>query len=232
MVEVLGAAGLHFVVADAEHGPIDPETCQQMCRAADARGIPLIVRVGESNSPATVCRFLDTGAAGIHLPRVNSVETARAQFQAVFHPPAGARGLSGGRWAFYGSAAPLPDLVSELPSSLLIVVQIEELEAIANLEEILGLEEPDVYFVGPTDLASSMGLFGDKSDSQVIAKVEETIERIVAAGKTAGILASSLQDAAASVRLGVRYLAFNGESLAVWGAQAALSAALPQEALA
>jgi 2-keto-3-deoxy-L-rhamnonate aldolase RhmA len=57
MVEVLACAGMDFVVADAEHGPITPETCQHMVRAADAAGIPLLVRIGETNSLPTVGRF-------------------------------------------------------------------------------------------------------------------------------------------------------------------------------
>jgi 4-hydroxy-2-oxoheptanedioate aldolase len=225
MVEVLAGAGMTFVVADAEHGPITPETCQQMVRAADACGIPLLVRIGETGSPGAVARFLDTGVAGVKLPRVSSPETARGQIETLLYPPTGRRGLAGGRWARYGTAMPLKQLVAEFESSLLIVIQIEEVEAIDRLDELLELDEPDVFFIGPTDLAASMGLCGDKDDERVSTVIEETLQRIVASGRTAGILASSPAEATAYLKLGARYLIFNGESLAQWGAKLALAAA-------
>jgi 2-keto-3-deoxy-L-rhamnonate aldolase RhmA len=223
MVEVLAGAGMRFVVADAEHGPMGPETCLQMVRAADACGIPMLVRIGEANSPATVCRFLDTGVAGVKLPRISSAEIAKAQIDALLHPPAGVRGLAGGRWARYGTAGPIDRLVDDLPSSLVTVIQIEDLAAIERLDELLELELPDVFFIGPTDLSSSMGLRGAKNE-RVIELVAETLERIVNSGRTAGILASSPAEAATFARLGARYLIFNGESLVQWGARLALDA--------
>jgi 4-hydroxy-2-oxoheptanedioate aldolase len=226
MVEVLAGAGMQFVVADAEHGPIGPETCQHMARAAEASGIPLVVRIGETLVPATVNRFLDIGIAGVKLPRVSTVAEARRQLATLFHPPHGIRGLAGGRWARHGTAGALPDLVRELPRSLVVALQIEEVEALRNLERLLELEQPDVFFIGPTDLAASMGLRGDKGDPHVVDAVAAAIERIVAGGRTAGILAASPEDAAGYVRLGARYIAFNGESLAQAGARQALEATL------
>jgi 2-keto-3-deoxy-L-rhamnonate aldolase RhmA len=224
MVEVLAGAGMHFVVADAEHGPIGPETCQEMVRAADASGIPLLVRIGESSSPGTVGRFLDTGVAGVKLPRVSSPDTARTLIDAVRYPPLGGRGLAGARWARYGSAGPLPQLVEEFADSFVIIIQIEEVAAVERLDELLELEGPDVFFIGPTDLASSMGLRGDKSDPRVVDLVAETLQRIVAAGRTAGILPSTPSEVVDYARLGARYLIFNGESLVQWGARLALDA--------
>jgi 4-hydroxy-2-oxoheptanedioate aldolase len=224
LVEVLASAGMEFVVADAEHGPITTETCQQMVRASEACGIPLIVRIGESESPATVCRFLDTGAAGVQLPRSSSAAIAETQLASVLHPPAGIRGLAGGRWARYGAAGSLPKLVGELPSSLAVVIQIEDVEAVDDLDALLALDGPDVYFIGPTDLAASMGLRGDRTDDRVRQTIRETAARIVAADKTAGILAASLEEAAEAVEMGIRYIGFNGESLVQWGARAALRA--------
>jgi 2-keto-3-deoxy-L-rhamnonate aldolase RhmA len=224
MVEVLAGAGMEFVIADAEHGPIGPETCQQMARAAEASGVPLLVRIGESGSPGTVLRFLDTGVAGVKLPRVSSPEAAQRQIEAILHPPEGNRGLAAGRWARYGTAVPLRQLVEEFQASFLIVVQIEELEAVARLDELLELRQPDVFFIGPTDLSASMGLRGDNADPHVKELVGETLQRIVASGRTAGILASSPAEASLYLQLGARYLIFNGESIVHWGARLALDA--------
>jgi 4-hydroxy-2-oxoheptanedioate aldolase len=224
LVEVLAGAGLDFVVADAEHGPIAPETCQQMARAAESCGIPLIVRVGEIGSPGTVNRFLDTGVAGVKLPHISSPEAAREHIDEVLYPPEGKRGLAGGRWARYGAAQPLQQLVEDFKSSFVIVAQIEEIEAVERLDELLELEEPDVFLVGPTDLASSMGLRGNKGDQRVQDLVNETLERIAAAGRVAGALAANPAEVPALLELGVRYLVFNGESLVHWGAKLGLEA--------
>lgn len=225
MVEILAGAGMDFLVADAEHGPIGPETCQQMARAAEASGVPLVVRIGETQVAATVNRYLDIGVAGVKLPRVSTVAEARRQLAFLLHPPDGTRGLAGGRWARYGSAGPLPELAARLGSSLVIAIQIEDVEALENLDALLELEQPDVFFIGPTDLAASMGLRGDKSDDRVVEAVSDAIRQIVSAGRIAGILAATLQDADAYVRLGASYIAFNGESLVQAGSRQALDAA-------
>jgi 2-keto-3-deoxy-L-rhamnonate aldolase RhmA len=219
MVEVLAYAGMDFVVADAEHGPITPETCQEMVRAADATGIPLLVRIGETNSPPTVNRFLDTGVAGVKLPRTSSADAIRTQVDSLLHPPLGIRGLAGGRWASYGMRGPLPDLVERLSSALVIVVQIEDILATQHLDEILELEDPDVFFIGPTDLAASMGLRGNKGDPRVVELIAQTLERIRRSGRTAGILASSPAEVTLYTQMGASYLIVNGESLVQWAAR-------------
>jgi 4-hydroxy-2-oxoheptanedioate aldolase len=116
LVEVLGGAGLAFVVADAEHGSIGPEMCQQMVRAADAARLPLLVRIGESSSAGTVCRFLDTGVSGVMLPRISAAEHARSQVASLFHPPFGSRGLAGGRWAGYGAGGRSGNSLTRCPA--------------------------------------------------------------------------------------------------------------------
>jgi 2-keto-3-deoxy-L-rhamnonate aldolase RhmA len=224
MVEVLGGTGLDFVIADAEHGPITPETCQQMVRAGDAVGIPVLVRIGETSVPGTVTRFLDTGVAGVQLPHVNSAEVAKASVELLFHPSGGSRGLAGGRWARYGTVAPLPELVGKLPTSLVLVAQIEDELAVGNLDELLLLEEPDAFFIGPTDLAASMGYKGDRRNPSVVSAVDETLARIMEAGRPAGILASDPEEAERYAAAGVRYFVFNGERLAQAGAADVLAA--------
>src|SRR5207245_3599798 len=138
------------------------------------------------------------------LPRMNSADAVREQLGRLLHPPSGSRGLAGGRWARYGMRGKLPELVQSLASSLVVIIQVEDVEAIQNLDELLEMEEPDVFFIGPTDLASSMGLRGEKNDS-VLELIGETINRISAAGRTDGILASSPAEAEMYARLGARY---------------------------
>jgi 4-hydroxy-2-oxoheptanedioate aldolase len=76
LVELLALFGSEFIVADAKHGPTSP-VCHEMVRAAEAKDVPLLVRVGEASSPPTVNRFLDTGVSGVHLPRISSARSRR-----------------------------------------------------------------------------------------------------------------------------------------------------------
>lgn len=224
VVEVLCASGLDFVIVDAEHGPSGPETCQQMVRAGEAIGVPVLVRIGEAGSPATVTRFLDTGVSGVHLPHISSGATAREQAAQLVHPPAGERGLAGGRWAGYGAKGALPEQVAGVADSLCVVAQIEDAEAHEALDDILAVETLDVFFLGSTDLAASLGFRGDRSEPRVKQLSEEILRRTVEAGRTAGFLASTPEEAAWGVALGARYIVFNAESLIQWGARRGLEA--------
>jgi len=228
VVEVLCGSGLDFVIVDSEHGPSGPETCQQMVRAGEALGVPVFVRIGESGSPATVTRFLDTGVSGVHLPHISSAATAREQVRQLLHPPAGERGLAGGRWAGYGTKGPLPGQVDSVVDSLCVVAQIEDAEAHEALDEILAMGELDVFFLGSTDLAASLGFRGDRDEPRVREMSEEILRRTVEAGRTAGLLASTPEEAAWGLKLGARYIVFNAESLIQWGAKRGLDAVAAQ----
>ena len=219
MVELLALSGMDFIIADAEHGPIDPHMCQQMARAAQSVGVPLVVRVGAG---AIIGPYLDTGVAGAQLPMVNAVEDAEYRVAALFHPPVGNRGLANARWSQHGTGARLPDLVQRVSDELTVIVQVEDLSALDCLDDLLRLPLPDVYFIGPTDLSSSMGFGGDRKHPEVAKAIRSAISKIVGAGRTAGI-ACTPDDVHEYVALGVRYVALGGESLLVSAAKAAVA---------
>lgn len=222
MVGLLAETGLDFVLVDAEHGPITPETCGRMVTAAEAAGIPCLVRIGETDSAGTVCRYLDTGVLGVHLPRIDTVSDANSAISACQYPPAGTRGLAASRWCGYGHGIALNDAMREMQQGLSIIVQIESRQAIDNLPELLTLDTPDVFFLGPTDLAADMSLGGQRSDPAVVSLLARAIDEITAAGKTAGIMAADGDEAARWVQAGVRYVAFNAERFVAWGAESAI----------
>src|SRR5690242_3451437 len=112
VVEVLGLIGFDFAVFDAEHGPLDLESCEHMLRAADAVDLPVVIRIA-LNHPQNILRYLDIGALGAQLPMVNTGDDARAVVDAVKYPPIGKRGLAGVRAAGYALPRPLGDYVQE-----------------------------------------------------------------------------------------------------------------------
>jgi len=203
LVELLGYAGFDWILIDAEHGSINENDCAHMVRACEAAGVTSIVRP-LANHPETIMRFLDCGAQGIQVPRVNTVEQARAAVQAVKYFPSGMRGVtSSSRCVSYGFRGTIPECIEQANEQTLVCVMIEELEAVRNLPELLAVEGIDVFFVGGGDLAQTMGYPGRKSAPEVQKVVLETIDRIVAAGKVAGY--SCEEETQAFLARGVRY---------------------------
>ena len=181
IVEMIGELGFDWVLLDAEHGSITPDTIGPMIMAAEIRGITPNVRPGK-NDPVVINKYLDRGAMGVQVPHVNTATEARVVLEACLYHPLGARGLGGGRMADFGWGSPTSEYVVEANSEMLVCVQIEDVAAVENVDEILAVPDIDVFFIGPTDLAQSMGHPGDNGHSDVQKVIGETFDRIHAAG--------------------------------------------------
>lgn len=192
IVEMIGELGFDWVMLDAEHGSITADNITPLIMAAELRGITPIVRP-EKNDPAVINKYLDRGAMGVQVPHVNTAEEARAAVDACLFNPEGARGLGGGRMADFGFGKPTSEYVKEANENMLVCVQIEDIEAVENLDEILTVENVDVFFIGPTDLAQSMGFPGQNSHPEVQNVVKSTFDRIHAAGKASGTPSAAAQ---------------------------------------
>ena len=92
--ELLGVAGFDYIIIDAEHSPVDLDTCEHMVRACDASGMAAMVRVA-LNLPQNILRYLDTGVVGVQIPMVNSREEAEMVVAATKYPPLGTAGSGG-----------------------------------------------------------------------------------------------------------------------------------------
>ena len=196
VVEVCALAGFDFVMLDAEHGRISPETAYPMILAAEARGVPALARVGQ-NDRQVILKFLDLGIAGVMIPRTDTPEQVGAAVAAMRYYPRGERGLAGGRTFDYGMGAPANELVPHLNDRVLAIAQFENVSALDDLEAILATEGLDVLFVGPNDLAQSMGYPGEPGHPEVQA----TIDRICAIARGGSVaLGTVAADAAATNR--------------------------------
>jgi len=188
IVELVGHIGFDFALIDAEHGPAGVESCEHMVRAGDSVGIPVFVRIA-MNIRQNILRYLDIGTRGVQLPMVNTREEAEAVVQAVKYPPKGRRGLAAIRAADYGLKMPLKDYTLMANRELLTVVQIETVQAMENVKEILTVDDIDVFFIGPTDLSTSMGYTAQAEHPEVQSAIENLVKQIRAAGKAAGTIA-------------------------------------------
>jgi 4-hydroxy-2-oxoheptanedioate aldolase len=192
IVEMCALTGFDFALLDAEHGPLSPESAYPMVLAGEARGIEVFARVGQADKQM-VLKFLDIGVSGVMAPQVNTIEQANAAVDGTKYYPTGNRGLAGGRTFDYGMGAPLVSMVEPLNDRVLTMVQFEHVDALKDLDAILALEQLDVLFVGPNDLAQSLGFPGQPGHPEVTRVADEAIARAKAAGKKTGTVAYSME---------------------------------------
>ena len=205
IVELVGHLGFDFVLIDAEHGPAGVESCEQMVRAAETVGIAPYIRVA-MNIRQNILRYLDIGALGVLLPMVNTQAEAEAVVEAVKYRPQGRRGLAAVRAADYGLTMPLKEYTLKANEETLVSIQIETLEAVNNLDEILSVEGIDVFFIGPTDLSTSMGYTGQVNHPEVQAMIDKLVQRIRAASKAAGTIAYNHEALIKAKERGFQYI--------------------------
>ena len=216
IVETLCHRGWDFVIIDAEHGPIDPLECEQMTRAAELGGSAAVVRV-PAHDRSTITHYLDVGPQGLQLPMVESRIDAEAAVRFAKYWPDGERGVAAVRAASYGGGDGLTAYTARTNADLLVVAQIETAAAVERIDEIVSVVAIDVVFIGPTDLANSLGVLGQPDHPRLI----DALERISAAArrssKTLGILAANEEDARRWIDRGARYVCFLFENLLTRG---------------
>lgn len=191
VVEMIGRLGFDWILIDCEHGTIDLETVELLAMAAEASGLTPIARPRTRRSD-DILSVMDRGVHGVQVPHVNTAEEARQVVAAVKYHPIGTRGMAAGtRPANYGFGLTLSEYVEAANRETLVCVQLEEEAAIRNAEEILAVDDVDVFFVGPADLSQSMGYPGSPKAPAVRDAIDATFEKIAAAGKIAGTSANA-----------------------------------------
>lgn len=228
IVESAAGMGFDWVLIDCEHGTVGLESMELMIMAAEAAGVTPIVRP-RTNSASDILQAMDRGASGVQVPHINSAAEARAAVAAVKFHPQGQRSLAAGtRASGYGFRGSMGGFVEEANRRTLVCVQIEDEAALPNVDEILRVEGIDVFFIGPSDLSQSMGHPGNPKEPRVARAIEDTLAKIVAAGKTPGMPATG--DAVQGVLAkGVRYIYTHLPVVLASGAKAYFKMARPQD---
>jgi 4-hydroxy-2-oxoheptanedioate aldolase len=185
VAELLATCGFDWVVIDTEHSVTDiPDTLAMMQAMAPYR-TQVVVRPA-SNDVVLIKRILDLGAQTLLIPYVQNADEARAAVAAMRYAPRGIRGVAGlTRASVFGQVAGYHSRAEE---ELCLIVQVETAEALSRIPEIAAVDGVDALFIGPADLAASMGHVGDMRHPDVVAAIEAGVRAIVAAGKPAGIL--------------------------------------------
>ncbi|HEX4132300.1 MAG TPA: aldolase/citrate lyase family protein [Pirellulales bacterium] len=168
---------LDFVWIDMEHNALSLETVQGHIMATKASETVPLVRVAW-NDPVLIKPVLDIGAAGVIVPFVRTADEARRAVEACLYPPAGVRGFGPRRASHYGRLGG-PEYCREANESVIVIAQIEHVDAVRNLDEILAVPELTSIVIGPNDLAGSLGLIGQPRHPRVL----EAIQTIIATAR-------------------------------------------------
>ncbi|WP_372088174.1 HpcH/HpaI aldolase/citrate lyase family protein (plasmid) [Tistrella mobilis] len=202
--EALSLAGFDWLLFDGEHSPVDVAGVQPLLQAAATGTAAAVVRPAW-NDKVLIKRLLDIGAQTLLVPFVQSAEEAAAAVLASRYPPHGVRGVAGAtRASRYGQTE---DYFAVANQEICVLVQVETGEALGRLEEIATVDGVDGVFIGPSDLAASMGHLGRPGHPEVQAALKDAATRIAATGKAPGILATNAADARRYVDWGYRFVA-------------------------
>ncbi|GAB3762278.1 HpcH/HpaI aldolase family protein [Spirosoma pomorum] len=205
VAELCGFSGLDFYVIDAEHSPISAAQVPDIVRACEISGITPLARV-RGSEPKLIAQLLDAGVMGILLPGVRTVADVEEFVRAVKYPPAGLRELGPVRAADYLQGdMNQSDYMSFANEQLLILPQLETVEAIDNLDRLLAVPGVDGFVIMPRDLAIAMGHYDGPGHDDVKKAIGNAVDKIRKAGLIVGTTAATGDQARALVERGVLF---------------------------
>ena len=199
LAEVLSYCGYDSVVVDLQHGMFGLDSATSLLQAVSAGPAVPMARC-PSHDAATIGKLLDAGAYGIVCPGVDTALQASAFVSACRYPPTGSRSFGPSRGLLYGG----PDYVTHANSTILTWAMVESVSALDNLDEILRTPGLDGVYVGPNDLALSLGETGGQTHlpPRTADAVKRTVDTVRAAGRWAGIFCADPHVARTMVELG------------------------------
>ena len=202
--EALSLVGFDWLLFDSEHSPVEVSGLAPLLRAASGTNTRLAVRPAW-NDQTLIKRTLDIGAQNLLLPFVQTADEAKQAVSSCRYPPEGVRGVAGAtRASKYGFNQ---SYFSTANNDVCILVQIETTQAIDALPAIASVSGVDGVFVGPSDLAASMGFLGTPSAPPVQEAIQGAVGAIKKAGKAPGILAPSVDEAKRYLDWGYQFVA-------------------------
>jgi 2-dehydro-3-deoxyglucarate aldolase len=214
IAEILAMAGYDWVVIETEHTAIDVSEALRLIIAIEQRGSVPLVRLAW-NDPIQAKAVLDSGAAGVLVPMVNTRADAELAVQMTKYPPLGFRGVGLARAQGYGEH--FDAYVQNANDDTLLMVQIEHKDAVANIDEILAVPGIDGTFIGPYDLSLSLGIPGQLNHPDLVAAKRRVLDATLAKGLAAGIHfvqpRTAAEDCRAAVKQGYRFIALGTDIL-------------------
>ncbi|WEK13691.1 MAG: HpcH/HpaI aldolase/citrate lyase family protein [Candidatus Microbacterium phytovorans] len=204
VTEILAGSGIDWVLIDMEHSPNGLESTLAQLQTVAAYPTTPVVRV-PIGDVVTIKQVLDLGAQNVLVPMISSAAEAEDAVAAVRYPPRGRRGV-GSALARSARWNRVEDYLRDADRHTSLFVQIETAEAVDAAADIAAVDGVDGVFVGPSDLAASMGLLGQQTHPEVVAAVRRTFEAVSSAGKPVGVNAFDPAVARAYVEAGASFV--------------------------
>ncbi|MBZ9772250.1 HpcH/HpaI aldolase family protein [Mesorhizobium sp. CO1-1-8] len=205
VAETMAQSGMDFLLVDGEHAPIPTSALIDILPGVDRHGTAVVYRV-PWNRPEYIKAALDAGVKGIMVPMVNSAEEAAAAASTAKYPPDGTRGAGAWRASnYYQDDAAYRAKANE---STVVIVQIETKEAVDAVDAIAATSGVDVVFIGPGDLALSLGIEPGVPHPKLRAACEAVVAAAKKNGIVAGIALTSLDTIPEFARMGFGFFTY------------------------
>lgn len=208
--ELIASAGFDWLLIDGEHAPNTLQTMVGQLQAIAPYPSHPIVRPAWADH-VSIKQILDLGVQTILAPMVDNAEQAKSIVEATRYPPAGIRGV-GSALARASSFNRTANYLTTANDEICVLVQIESAKAVAALEDILNVDGVDGVFIGPADLSASLGYIGQPNHPEVVRVIEDSIKKIVRAGKAPGILMADKTQAKRYLSLGALFVAVGSDT--------------------
>jgi 2-keto-3-deoxy-L-rhamnonate aldolase RhmA len=193
-VEVLAESGFDWLFIDMEHSPVlDTAAVQRLVQAVAGR-VHTLVRVPDK-SPTSITRVLDVGCDGIIVPHVDDPDDAMRAVRAARYPPLGERSVGISRAHGYGLG--FQEYMARANQDLVVVAQIEHIDAVDRIDRIVEVDGIAAAFVGPFDLSGSLGVLGQPDHESVRGAIDRVRAACERAGMPFGIFAATAEGARA-----------------------------------
>jgi 4-hydroxy-2-oxoheptanedioate aldolase len=199
--EICAGAGYDWLLFDGEHAPNTLQTLLAQIQAVAPYPVEPIARV-PLGEPVAIKQYLDIGFKTLLVPMIDSAEQARALVAATRFPPRGIRGVASATSRASGFGANTRYL-AEAHENVCLIAQIETRAGLSAIREIAAVDGVDALFIGPADLAGSLGHLGEPAHPEVQAAISGAIAAVRETGKAVGIFALSVDDAKAKLAAGV-----------------------------
>jgi 2-keto-3-deoxy-L-rhamnonate aldolase RhmA len=211
LVEVCGViGGMHGVWVDQEHSAVPHQQLELILMACRAARLDAFARVPPTDY-TTIMRPMEAGASGVMVAMIRSVDQVREVVQWAKYPPLGSRGLFQANYEAGFGTVDVAQHVQRANEERWLAIQIETLEAVEAVEEIVTVPGVDWLFVGPSDLACTLGVPGQPLHPKTVAATARVAAACKAAGKPWGTLARSPEHAAKCQELGCQFFSLAGD---------------------
>ena len=209
ITEIAVHCKLDWVVIDAEHGHLDWHDLLEHIRAAVRSSTVVLVRISNIDE-GLIKRVLDIGADGIVIPHIETVEELEKALLFARYPKAGIRGIGAERATLWGTQ--FAEHVNDAERNLMVIPIIESVKGGQHIDELVKVPGVDIFFFGPADYSASAGYAGEWEGPGVAEEINKVKEKIIAAGKTCGVMTRSKDELKARYAQGFRMMALGSDT--------------------